>query len=222
MTKPVVNRVAVVIPALNEALTIEKVVSIVHDYATPIVVDDGSIDGTGALALKAGAVVVVHNINQGYDAALQSGLLRAIELKFDFAITLDADGQHNPYLIDQFKLELINGADLVIGSRDHLQRFAENIFSWFGKVLWNIPDPLCGMKGYRLLYLSRLGYFDSYQSVGTEYSIRCAKSRLNLVNIPVPTQKRVGISRFGTGFKANYKILRALFLGIIRAQRFRV
>ncbi len=94
------SRVAIVIPALNESLTIKGVVELASKYGIPIVVDDGSIDDTSNLALIAGGVVVSHEYTRGYDAALNSGFKKASEIGCDLIITLDADGQNdlNPYI----------------------------------------------------------------------------------------------------------------------------
>lgn len=211
---------AAVIPAYNEARSIAAVARAVKQHALPIVVDDGSADETAHLAAQAGAVVVSHSRNQGYDAALQTGLFKAIELGCTFAITMDADGQHNPAGLEAFKVELLQGADLVVGVRDRHQRCSESIFAALGKVLWSIADPLCGMKGYKLLHLKRLGHFDSYKSIGTEFALRCARSGLRVNSVQVQTRKRTDASRFGGGFMPNYRILRAMIIGIIKAKRF--
>jgi len=212
--------VAAVIPAFNEAKSIAAVVEGVKQYALPIVVDDGSYDETARLAAQAGAVVVSHSRNQGYDAALQTGLFKAIELDCSFAITMDADGQHNPAGLESFKAALLQGADLVVGVRDRHQRFSESLFAVTGKLLWSMADPLCGMKGYRLSHLKRLGHFDSYTSIGTEFALRCARSHLRIDSVPVLTRDRTGVSRFGAGLKPNYRILRALAIGLFKAKAF--
>ena len=74
------SRIGIVIPALNESLTIENIVKTVVKYGLPIVVDDGSVDDTSKLAVSAGAVVVSHLQNCGYDCALNSGFKKADEL----------------------------------------------------------------------------------------------------------------------------------------------
>lgn len=209
---------AIIIPSLNEALTVKKVVLDVVIYGKPIVVDDGSWDGTGEAAKAAGAIVVTHKTNQGYDKSLESGLLKALNIGCKYAITIDGDGQHNPCGIALFKSELISGADLVVGDRTEFQRFSERIFSFVSKILWGISDPLCGMKGYKLEHLSKIGYFDSYGSIGTEFAIRCARSSMTIINIKIETSPRSGASRFGRGFLANYKILRSLIIGIFKAK----
>lgn len=209
---------AAVIPAFNEAKSIAAVVEAVKLYALPIVVDDGSYDETALLAKQAGAVVVSHSRNQGYDAALQTGLFKAIELGCSFAITMDADGQHNPAGLLPFKAALLEGADLVVGVRDRHQRFSESVFALVGKILWGMSDPLCGMKGYRLTHLKHFGSFDTYGSIGTEFAIRCARSKLKVHSLFISTQDRIDESRFGFGLKPNYKILRSCLFGLIFAR----
>lgn len=214
------GKVAAVIPAFNESVSIVRVIEGILHYAFPIVVDDGSTDETAVIARLAGAEVVQHRNNLGYDRALDTGMNKASELGYEFAVTLDADGQHNPELLKLFVNELFLGADLVVGVRDRHQRFAESIFAVIGEMFWKIKDPLCGMKGYRLSLLQQAGQFDSYTSIGTELALRAARSGCRIAQVPVPTRQREGISRFGGGLKANWRILRALFLGLMRARSF--
>ena len=210
--------VAAIVPALNEARSIAVMVRAISEYAKPIVVDDGSTDGTGELARLEGADVVVHEQNLGYDRALESGLLRAIELGFEYAITLDGDGQHTATTLRSFVEALVNGADLVVGIRDRHQRFAESIFAFVGSRLWGISDPLCGMKGYRLRSIVRAGRLSTYKSIGTELAIQIARSELRIDQVTVKTQERNGVSRFGSGIKPNVQILKALALGLFGAK----
>ena len=214
------SRLAIVIPAFNEAEAIGSVVSGITAFGSVIVVNDGSTDSTACLARAAGAVVVSHEINHGYDKALASGIEKALAEEFDFVITLDADGQHEARLIESFLMELTNGADLVIGVRDQYQRVSEKIFALLAEVLWGISDPLSGMKGYRLSKLNGGVTLCSYPSIGTELTIRAARAGWNIVQIPVKLRDRVGNSRFGAGFYPNWLIFRAMLLGIFRAKAY--
>ena len=202
---------AVVIPAYNEGATITAIVQAVIKYGIPIVVDDGSSDQTMQIAQSAGAEVVIHNINLGYDAALNSGFVCAHNLGCNFALTMDADGQHNPNLIPAFINALDLGADAVIGVRDRKQRLAEYIFAIVSNLLWGVHDPLCGMKAYRRELHSLLGHFDAYGSVGTEMTIYAARQQKTIVQIPVVTRDRKDAPRFGRILGSNLKILRALY-----------
>lgn len=213
-------KVAIVIPAFNESESIISVVAGISDYGTAIVVDDGSTDGTGRLAQNAGAFVVTHEVNRGYDAALASGLARAMTEGFDIAITVDGDGQHDPSRINGVLRELDDGADLVVGVRDRLQRVSESLFAYVAKTLWGISDPLCGLKGYRLSKLRSIGSLCTYRSIGTELTIHAARSSWDIRQVPIPTRERQGSSRFGSGLRANWQIFRAMMRGIFLCRTF--
>jgi glycosyltransferase involved in cell wall biosynthesis len=203
-------RVGIVIPALNESSTIANIVEEVGKYGIPIVVDDGSLDGTGKLAKKAGATVVQHQKNQGYDSALNSGFHKAAELGVQIIITVDADGQHNPSLVQQFIDAIDSGADVVVGIRNRRQRVAEHFFAWYSDFRFGVKDPLCGMKAYRTGVYKAQGYFDSFGSIGTELMIFAVKNGYQLKQIEFRVQDRNGEARFGQVLSGNYKIIRAM------------
>ena len=205
------HRIGIVIPALNEMATIGAVVSSASQYGAPIVVDDGSSDETGALSIAAGASVVKHDVNRGYDQALNSGFVRAHELGCEYVVTMDADGQHEPAILSVFIRALDDGADVVIGIRDRRQRLAEHIFAWVGFITWGIRDSLCGMKAYRIGIYRELGHFDSYNSIGTELAIFAAKSGKKIVQLPIKTRERLDEPRFGRIYSANMRIVHALW-----------
>lgn len=213
------SRVAIVIPALNEAATVARVVHAVAPYGQPVVVDDGSSDRTGELAREAGAEVVRHAANRGYDAALQSGFEAAAGRGFACILTIDADGQHQPHLIAEFVRAIDAGADVVVGVRDRRQRFGEHLFAWLGGRLWGVDDPLCGMKAYRASVYQALGHFDSYRSIGTELCLFAAQTGRVVIQLPVPTLDRQDHPRFGRRWVANLRILRALVLALLHRHR---
>ena len=209
-------RVGIVIPALNESQSIGQVVQQAGAYGLAIVVDDGSVDATGAIARSAGAEVVEHEENLGYDEALNSGCARAAELGCAYIITMDADGQHNPTLLKQYIHALVGGADVVAGVRDRTQRFSEWLFSRIARARWAIKDPLCGMKGYTIELYQQVGHFDSYQSIGTELILFAARCGMRIVQVPVMTRPRTGAPRFGRVLSANWRIFRAMCVGMAR------
>lgn len=207
-------KIAVALPAFNEVFTISKVVSAVKKVAQVIVVDDGSSDGTGQAALAAGADLVTHRHNFGYDLALQSGLLRAMELGFDAVITMDADGQHDPKILDSFICSLNNGAEVVVGVRDKFQRWSEKVFSVVGFYVWGLRDPLCGMKAYRTDFLHKVDITLIRNSIGTGLLLVSARSGMEIIQLPVMTHRRHGKARFGSGLTPNLKIIFALIKGL--------
>jgi glycosyltransferase involved in cell wall biosynthesis len=110
----------IVIPAFNEAGIIGDVIADVRSVFDHVVcVDDGSRDGTGDTALRAGAHVVTHPVNLGQGAAIQTGVeyARAQPGATIFA-TFDADGQHRVKdLIRMIDRLSTDNADLVVGTR---------------------------------------------------------------------------------------------------------
>ena len=208
------HRVGIVIPALNESATISNVVRAAQSYGLPIVVDDGSTDDTAGLAAEAGAVVVSHEQNRGYDEALNSGFRKAAESDCEIIITLDADGQHNPDLIAGFIEKIDAGADMVVGIRDHFQRLGEHLFARYTNYRFGIKDPLSGIKAYRSSLYKSLGHFDSYGSIGTELMIYAARNTYKVDQLSFKVMDRQGQSRFGQTLQGNYKIFRALFLAM--------
>lgn len=209
------HRLGIVIPALNEGVTIAGVVASIASEGIPIVVDDGSTDATAVRAQAAGATVVGHPSRRGYDAALNTGFACASSLNCAFVVTMDADGQHDPAMLKSFIHALEQGADVVVGIRDRQQRLAEHIFSWVGRIRWGILDPLCGMKAYRLKIYGELGHFDCYGSIGTELAIFAARTGRRLAQVPVKTRERNDSARFGNRYLANKRIMRALWLAFL-------
>lgn len=216
------RRIGIVIPAFNESSTIESVVKAVEIYGIPIVVDDGSVDDTLDIAKSSGAVVVKHIQNCGYDTALNSGFKKADELGLEIIITVDADGQHNPSLIQKFIDMIDSGADLVVGERDAKARFSEHLFAWYTTFRFGIKDPLCGMKAYRMATYKLLGHFDSYGSIGTELMIFSVINHLKFGQVLIKIRERQGKSRFGQMIVGNYKIMSAMLRSLWRVKKLKV
>lgn len=150
------GEIIALIPAYNEARYIAAVVAGARKYLPAVVIDDGSTDGTGAIAADAGAQLVAHATNQGKGRALNTGFDYAARLGVDAAITLDADGQHDPDEIPRFIEAFLAGCgDLIIGQRSFSQMPARNQFgnrvgTWLlGRAMGRpVPD---NQSGYRLL-----------------------------------------------------------------------
>ena len=210
-----ISRVAIVIPAFNEAKTIKSVIEDVIQFGNPIVVDDGSTDNTSERAIEAGAIAVKHNINKGYDQALSTGFLKAFEIGAQIVITFDADGQHDSKMIPQYLKYIDEGYDLICGNRQTKQRLGETIFGLFTYFLYGIKDPLCGMKGYKISLYQQLGHFDSYNSVGTELALFAIKNKFKYKELDLYTSLRLDRPRFIDMFGGNYKIFRSLILSLI-------
>jgi glycosyltransferase involved in cell wall biosynthesis len=204
------SRIAILIPAYNEAATIGAVVRAVARRGSVIVVDDASTDATFRCAADAGAAVVSHEHNRGYEGALNTGFAEAERRGFEFVLTFDADGQHDPALIPRFAKALEKGADLVLGVRPRTQRCAEALFAGFTRLLWGVRDPLCGMKGYRLALYRERGSFDRGGSIGTELALWAVRRGRPFKQIDVPIHPRADAPRFARRLRGELRIARAL------------
>lgn len=204
-------RVAIIIPAHNEAATIARVVSGVIPHGTPIVVDDASRDGTGDEARRAGAVVVHHSVNRGYDGALESGFAEAARIGAEAVVTFDADGQHDPAALPQVLGPIERGeADLVLGIRPAAARASEWAFNVYTRMRFGVPDILCGLKAYRMSLYAQHGRFGRPGAIGTELALVALARGVRFQTVAVLIAPRDGASRFGSSLCANLRILRAL------------
>lgn len=118
------SRISVVIPAKDEEATIGELLDGISNVQftgyelSPIVVDDGSIDSTAAIARRHGATVVSHPENRGLGAAVRTGLRAAVEADALAVAYLDADLEYSPDDIPLLLEPIIAGrADYVLGSR---------------------------------------------------------------------------------------------------------
>lgn len=149
------GEIIALIPAYNEARFVGEVVKTAAQHVPVVVIDDGSSDGTGGVAALAGAKVIAHTRNQGKGKALLTGFDYAIGRGVDAAITLDADGQHDPNEIPLFIQAYRAGkGDIIIGQRRYSQmpaksQFGNRVGSFFLRLAMGRPVP-DNQSGYRL------------------------------------------------------------------------
>jgi len=114
------NNLAIIIPAYNEAGRIATSIAGIRKFgnADVVIVNDGSDDDTAGEAKAAGARVIELPFNLGYGAALQTGFKYALDKGYEFAVQMDADGQHDPLSMEALISPVLRDEiDVVIGSR---------------------------------------------------------------------------------------------------------
>jgi glycosyltransferase involved in cell wall biosynthesis len=112
--------VAVVLPGLDVASTIERTVrAIPRGVADDVIfVDDGSTDASVAVATRLGLTVVSHGRNMGYGAAQKTGYREALRAGADCVVMVHPDFQYKPQLVPAMAAMVVHGGyDLVLGSR---------------------------------------------------------------------------------------------------------
>ncbi len=217
--------VLVVVPAYNEAKTIGRVIRglFEHGWENVVVVDDGSSDGTAALALQAGARVLRHRINRGQGAALETGNAYARKMGIDTVVHFDADLQFNPTdiapALDALKK---SEADILLGSRFLDNRSA---IPWFKKYVILPVGRLMhhfffGMKltdahnGFRIMSKKALGSIRITQdgmAHNTEILQQVAERNLRYIEFPI----EVTYHEYGQGMLGGVKIMGDLLVGVI-------
>lgn len=191
------KNICVIIPTFNNAGTILKVISDVEQYIDDIiVVNDGCTDATASLlSARERITIVEYGENRGKGYALKAGFERARQLGFDYAITIDADGQHFADDIPAFLAAHEQYPDaLIVGSRNLRSEnmpgkntFA-NKFSnfWFTvQTAQSLPDTQTGYRLYPLCRMGSLRWLTSRYEAELEMLVFAAWRAVKLVPIQV-------------------------------------
>ncbi|MCC7338396.1 MAG: glycosyltransferase family 2 protein [Pirellulaceae bacterium] len=189
------------LPVYNEASYVDEVLTEVTQYADNVlVVNDGSNDATAQRLQRweSSVHVLHHQQNRGYGAALKSAFQFAIDNQYEFLVTLDCDGQHQPKRLPRF-VSACQDADIVSGSR-YLEKFAGDSEPPTQRLLINqkitrqlnellcldLTDAFCGFKAYRVESLKLLDIEDNGYAMPLELWVQAAMRGLRVIEIPVP------------------------------------
>jgi len=204
-------RIVACIPAFNEERTIAKIVigSMKH-VDTVIVCNDGSNDMTGEIARRLGAVVVNHERNMGYGAALATLFSTARERGASIAVTLDGDGQHDPDEIPKI-LEpiLTKSADIVTTTRfggvargrisgvPTSRAFGIRLITSLSKLLTkgDTSDAQSGLRAYSIKALEQIRISEQGMGASTEILIKAAEQNLKLTELSTTISYKNGKKR---------------------------
>jgi hypothetical protein len=216
------DRVAVVIPAFNEAdnigYVLDQIPSEVCGVPTAVlVVDDGSRDGTEDVAEAHGAVVARHVVNRGGGAALRTGYRLMVDSDARVVVTLDADGQHLPSEMPALVKPVLDGeVDVAHGSRvlghadkNHFARELGIVF--FNRMVslitrTHVTDCSNGYRAVRTSVLPQL-VLKQEQFHTSEFMIEAIKRGIPAREVPVTVEQRLhghskkpAVFRYGVGF----------------------
>ncbi|MGQ7947270.1 DUF2062 domain-containing protein [Flavobacterium sp. WC2509] len=189
-------KVCVIIPTYNNHKTLKRVIDSVLLYTSNvIIVNDGSTDSTVEILKDYSSLIQIHHPkNSGKGLGLRNGFKKALELNYNYAITIDSDGQHFASDIPNF----LNGLEadpeaLLIGSRNMVQENVPkkssfgNKFSnfWFWFETGNRLEDT--QSGFRLYPLSKMPvhYFTNKFEFEIEVIVRSAWKGIPVKNIPI-------------------------------------
>lgn len=183
-----------------------------------VVVDNGSVDGSGVLARMAGARVV-DEPRRGYGSAYLAGFAAA---RGDYIVMIDADLTYDFEEIPRFIRELDGGAELVMGNRMDavqpgamplLSRIGNPLMSRFLNLLFKTPirDTWCGLRAFRRDVLPALGLQATGMELASEMVIRAARVGLDIRELPIALHPREGESKLSP-FKDGLRSLRLMLV----------
>ncbi len=210
-----------VIPAFNEAKSIQQVVNDLRPYVQEIVViDDNSSDHTATLAKTAGATVLRHLINRGQGASLQTGDDYALKHQADIIIHFDADGQFLASEIPDIIKPLIDGqAEVVLGSRFLNKKSQLPIFKkiiiWplartVNKLFFNIKlsDPQSGFRALSRETVKKIKIENDRMAHCSEILQQLSKYKVKIKEVPIT----VIYHEYGQKLSGGFKIIKDLII----------
>lgn len=189
------TRVAAAIPAFQAEPSVGDVIRRTRPIVPEILlIDDGSLDRTGEVAREAGAEVRRLTPNQGKGNALKTAFQVLFARGVEAVITLDADGQHLPEEIPRLLEAAAAGADLVLGTRDHLfaemgwlRRLSNRLSSRAISVAAGQPltDVQTGFRLYSRRVIEATGFPGSRFEAESAVVVRAARAGFRIAAVPV-------------------------------------
>lgn len=228
-------RISAVVPALDEALSIERVVNGLRAQpllasGEAIVVDNGSTDGTGEIARRAGARVVREE-RRGYGYACLAGVLAAEEAKI--VVLLDGDAADDPHDLPRVLAPLLEGeAELVVGSRalgtrdrgsmTWQQIFGNKLASLMMRTIYGVRVTDVGpFRAIRREDLLALDMREMTYGWPSEMIVKAARAGYRYEEIPVSYRRRIGVSKVGDTIVNSLKVGWYIISTILRYSRWK-
>lgn len=223
--------VLVILPAYNEEESIERVVDNIvkkypkYDY---VIINDGSRDNTSKICHKNNYNIVDLPVNLGLEGAFQTGLKYANLKKYEYAIQIDADGQHNPDYIDIMLKKASEGFDIVIGSRFETEKkpwsprmFGSRLIGTAIKLTTGkkLSDPTSGMRLYNRKMIKEFANNINYGPEPDTIAF-LLKQGVNIASVQVTMEERMAGTSYLNFGKSIIYMLRML-ISILLINNFR-
>jgi len=227
--------VSVVIPAYNEEKNIEgilfrteKALEALNLPYEVIVVDDGSTDKTKFLAERHKVIVISNGDNHGKGYALKRGLK---DVRGELIVIMDADGSHRPEDIKRLIEPLVNGADVVMGSRftgkrerdstKKLHILGNKLFNLLIRILTKqyITDSQTGFRAFKKNVLEEIEITCDGYAVETELTVKTLKNGYIVHEESIIFEKRrEGCSHINP-LRDGIRILKTIIVTSIQARK---
>jgi hypothetical protein len=221
-----------IVPAFNEAPSVGRVVASLRDLGLPvIVVDDGSTDGTSAIARAEGATVVSLPTNLGVGGALRAGIRLATRMGYEQVVQCDADGQHPSDAVRSLlRSQAEDPHDLLLGSRftdddarrdePLVRRTAMRLLAAFASRATGvrITDATSGLRVIRQPLLGELATHIPRHYLGDTFEVLISAGRagFRIAEHPVEMQERAHGASTASFAAALGLTLRAILVALLR------
>ena len=229
-------RIAVVVPAHNEALLISSVLASMPAFVDHVfVVDDASTDGTALVAERHSdprVRVVRHDANRGVGAAIATGYRLARSVGADVAAVMAGDGQMDPVDLPSVVLPVARGqAEYVKGVRlrhpeisrmPRLRRFGTSFFGWATRVALGMPslaDSQCGYTAISSTAICRLDLRGLWPRFGYPNDLLCQLRLQGMRVVEVPVRPVYGTERSELKVRHSLVIAYLIARAAIRVRR---
>ena len=193
-----IEPVVVVFPAYNAEKTLSPVIKGLRQVlprAKIIGVNDGSLDGTGALLKSVCDGMIDFAVNRGKGAALSAGFAAALKTDCRAVLTIDSDGQHDPAFAPAI-LSALDTSHIAIGTRDlggqqvpRHRRIANMMSSAATRIVSGgaVRDSQSGYRGIRREVLEEVQAQGDRYEFETDFVIRAAHAGFSITNVPIST-----------------------------------
>lgn len=213
------EKILIIVPAYNEQENIDEVLRRIKDVSSAydiVLVNDGSDDDTLRVAGQRCPIILSHPINLGAGAAIQTGLKFAYNNRYDIAVVVDGDGQHNPKEIPKL-IETLKkcSSDVVVGSRfltkqrltvPMARRIGIFIFSKTASFIGRckITDTTSGFRAFNQKAIRFLAKEIPLDFPDADMLLSLLFSGFKIIEIPVEIRER-------QGGRSMYSVLRSIY-----------
>ena len=217
------HEVAIVIPCYNENKTILKVYKRMKKYGKILIIDDCSIDGTHKTLIKKKIKFLKNKKNIGYEASIINGMKHILRhwKKVKFIITMDADGELLSKSVPLLLKSLFkNNFDIIVGSRNKLNRISEYFLKLIFNLKFGVKDPISGLKIYKIKVIKKIINLISKDFFLVDILIISYYKNFSIGSLNIFVNKRKGEPRVGNNLIVNMKIFNIIFNSIF-SQKFK-
>lgn len=233
------RKIAILIPAYNEAKYIKDVVNNCSKYELDIiVVNDGSTDNTSEIIKsipnpeKSSITLLGHSFNRGKGQSLKTGFDYAVANNYEGVITIDADGQHKVSEISNFLQTLEkNNPDIIVGSRFKnikgmpFIRLATNYFtSWIISLIAGnkIEDVQSGFRYINSKVLKNIEVKTKNFDAEPELLVKASWSGYKIINTPISTIYHKTFTSYVNPIKDTIKFIKLVFNCLLIKKRYTI